>query len=158
MIICRLGPDPFIAPPTGRGRVQLSPTASSFTPLGPPSGNDQHHSRLLTSIGSGVRYLAANSEPDHGLLSKGNERLADKTISDFGPIGKAKAGHEHGHYSPMITGQFDQERRSRAFVIEDVPTGLSYLTLAGLFSVSVYILFLFEYGWLTITSVVNSEP
>ncbi|KAJ9272213.1 hypothetical protein DTO212C5_1718 [Paecilomyces variotii] len=129
-----LGPDPFIAPPTGHGRVQLSPTASSFTPLGPASGTDQSSARLLKSIGSGVRYLAANSEPDHGLLRKGNERLPDQIISDFGPIGKAKTGNEHNHSSPIIIGQFDQERRSRAFVIEDVPTGLSYLTLAGFFS------------------------
>lgn len=86
---------------------------------------------------SGVGYLAANSEPDTHTLGNEYIKLPDQNASDFGPIGKTRFIKEGLSPSPITIGQYDCDRRSRAFVIEDVPTSLSYLTLAGFFNVSI---------------------
>ncbi|KAL2216889.1 meiosis protein MEI2 [Thermoascus aurantiacus ATCC 26904] len=129
------GPDPFLAPPGSSGRVQLSPTASSFTPVGmnaPVTGGGSACPSASTI--SGVGYLAANSEPDTHTLGNEYIKLPDQNASDFGPIGKTRFIKEGLSPSPITIGQYDCDRRSRAFVIEDVPTSLSYLTLAGFFN------------------------
>jgi hypothetical protein len=136
--MCSLGSDPFLMPTGRSGHIQLSPTASSFIPVGAAGGfMNSNINRSVAPAISEMGYLAANSEPDTQTLGNGNVKYSDQSMSDFGPIGMSNIIKE-GVSSSINLGQFDYDRRSRAFVIEDVPTNLSHLALAGFFSVSLY--------------------
>ncbi|OXV06476.1 hypothetical protein Egran_05756 [Elaphomyces granulatus] len=137
--ICSFPPisasDPFLVP-TGRpGHVQLSPTASTFTPIG-VNGNliGVPLNRSVVSTSSGMSYLAADSEPETQGLRNGSTKYVDQSTSAFGPIGMSSMIKESISPHPTNYSQVDYDKRSRAFVIEEVPTGFTYLNLAGFFS------------------------
>lgn len=128
--------DPFLASGGRSSHVQLSPTASTFTPIG-ITGNIIGVP-FNRSASSGMSYLAAGSEPETQGLHNGSAMYIDQSTSVFGPIGMSSMIKESISPHPTNYSQVDYDKRSRAFVIEEVPTSYTYLNLAGFFSVSVY--------------------
>ena len=115
--------------------MQLSPTAAAFTPVGMvdtvANGNlAQSMAHALPSIS----YLAVNSIAAVNGTSGGIVSPFDQGSSDYGTIGSAR--EFRGLSSGAVLEKFDAERRSRALVIENVPTNLTYMALAGFFNVS----------------------
>ncbi|KAK2761399.1 hypothetical protein FQN54_001921 [Arachnomyces sp. PD_36] len=130
------GADPFLAPPVSSERIQLSPTASSFTPVGLNSSafdarSGPSHPAL--PVTSGMSFLAANSEPDTHNRGNGYP-MHPRQPTEFGPIGKSKVAKDASPGTYVHIGQFDYDNRNRAFAIEGVPTGMAYLNLAEFFS------------------------
>lgn len=129
--------DPFLAPGSSSSRVQLSPMAASFTPIsmtGSMPGQGQIQSPLARQFSS-VGCLAANSDPETHDLGAGPVRPGGSNVPEFGPVGNSHFSR-NSLTSSMAIEKFDIERRCRAFVIENVPTNLSYMALAGFFNVS----------------------
>lgn len=98
--------------------------------------------RPIPSVGYGMSYLAARSEPDSRAVGNSDSVYSAKTFSGFGPIGKSALNKDGSYPFEVNFEQLDYEHRSRAFVIEEVPRNLSHLTLAGFFSVSFIIIFI----------------
>lgn len=119
----RTTPDPFLVSTSSSSRIQLSPTAASFTPT--------------------VASDAVESDSQPRFVANAFISGAESTQTSF--IEHAVFNHEG--YSPAmnamktsptgaIIGRFDGERRSRALVIENVSANLTYMALAGFFNVS----------------------
>ncbi|KAE8130965.1 meiosis protein MEI2 [Aspergillus pseudotamarii] len=124
--------DPFLAP-TSTSRVQLSPTAAAFTPVGMvdtvANGNlAQSMTRTLPS----VSYLAVDSIAEVNETGGGVVSPFDQGSSNYETIGSARGFRSLS--SGAVLEKFDSERRSRALVIENVPTNLTYMALAGFFN------------------------
>jgi hypothetical protein len=83
-----------------------------------------------------MSYLAAGSQPDAKEASNGDSVYPEKIFSGFGPIGMSALSKDVSNPFSINFEHLDNEHRSRAFIIEEVPRNLSHLTLAGFFSVS----------------------
>ncbi|PGH14426.1 hypothetical protein AJ79_03069 [Helicocarpus griseus UAMH5409] len=129
--------DPFLSTPSSAGRIQLSPTASSFTPSG-FGMNPLDYAARQTFPGnqpvSSMSYLAATSEPYPRDACDVFGPRSGGSLPGFGPIGKARMARAPLPMMFAQMGQFDSENRNRAFAMEGVPPNLPYLTLAELFS------------------------
>lgn len=109
--------------------VKLSPTAATFTPSGPTNFV------LSSNQARGVGHLLANipsestetgtSPPDY---------LGDETLR-YRPVERFQSKNTNLSYGFNLD-KVDVERRSRAIMIENVPTNLTYILLAGFFNVS----------------------
>lgn len=137
----RSAADPFLVPTGASSRIQLSPTAESFTPVSmtgrAPTGSPTHS---LSHGRSGIGYLNVNSHSDTHGHGNGFPKFPEQSASDLGRAGKGQIIRKN--LPSMANAEhFDTERRSRAFVIENVPTSLSYMSLAGFFNVSYLRLF-----------------
>ncbi|OGM41586.1 meiosis protein MEI2 [Aspergillus bombycis] len=124
--------DPFLVP-TSTSRVQLSPTAAAFTPVGMvdtvANGNlAQSMTRALSS----ANYLAVDSIAEVNRICSGLVNPFDQGSLNYGTIGSARGFRSLP--SGAVIEKFDSERRSRALVIENVPTNLTYMALAGFFN------------------------
>ncbi|KKA17546.1 Meiosis protein MEI2 [Rasamsonia emersonii CBS 393.64] len=129
------GADPFVVPASQPRLAHLCPTALSFRPVGVTGTlTDTGLKRPIPSVGYGMSYLAAGSEPDSRAVGNSDSVYSAKTFSGFGPIGKSALNKDGSHPFEVNFEQLDYEHRSRAFVIEEVPRNLSHLTLAGFFS------------------------
>jgi hypothetical protein len=129
-----------LATPPSAGRIQLCPTASSFTPAGLTIngfGMTEHSAYSINPAVSGVSHLTADSEPDIHDAGDAYGKHSSQSPSGFGPIGKYKMTTSPLPMMYVHIGQFDSGNRNRAFAIEGIPTGLAYLSLAGLFDVSI---------------------
>ncbi|OJJ84919.1 putative meiosis protein MEI2 [Aspergillus glaucus CBS 516.65] len=127
--------DPFWGQSGPSNRVQLSPMAASFTPIS-MTGNIASQSQFespLTRDFSNVGRLAANSDPEIHGPGAGIIRFSEPNVPEYGPVGNAHFARNNFTSSAPIE-KLDSERRSRAFVIENVPTNLSYMALAGFFN------------------------
>ncbi|KAK6810628.1 hypothetical protein RU639_013445 [Aspergillus parasiticus] len=124
--------DPFLVP-TSTSRVQLSPTAAAFTPIGMvDTVANSNLSQPLTRNLPSVSYLAVDSIAEVNGTSSGLVSPFDQGSSNYGTIGSARGFR--GLSSGAVLEKFDAERRSRALVIENVPTNLTYMALAGFFN------------------------
>ena len=137
LILLRPSSDPFLGQSGPSNRVQLSPMAASFTPIS-MTGNIASQSQFespLTRDFSSVGRLAANSDPEIHGPGAGIIRFSEPNVPEYGPVGNTHFAR-NSFTSSGPTEKLDSERRSRAFVIENVPTNLSYMALAGFFNVS----------------------
>ncbi|KAE8348483.1 meiosis protein MEI2 [Aspergillus coremiiformis] len=126
--------DPFLVPRSTSSRVQLSPTAASFTPVGiiDPVANGSP-TQTKTRGFSNVSYLTANSITEFNGTSSGLASPFGQGSLSYGTIGSTQ--RLRGSLSSgAVLEKFDSERRCRAFVIENVPTNLTYMALAGFFN------------------------
>ncbi|KAK2734017.1 hypothetical protein FQN57_001886 [Myotisia sp. PD_48] len=119
------GHDPFMSTPTSARRAQLSPTASSFTPV----GWAKHVSTEGTHQPS-ITDLTATSEPDTQNIGG---TFAHRSPVDFGPIGGARVVQSSFPIMYCQFGQFDSENRNRAFAIDGAPTDTPYQAVAAIF-------------------------
>ncbi|KAE8377921.1 meiosis protein MEI2 [Aspergillus bertholletiae] len=124
--------DPFLVPTSTSG-VQLSPTAAAFTPVGmlDTLANGSLTQPITRALPS-VSYLAVDSIPE---VNGTNSALAspfDQGILNYGTIESARGLRNLS--SSASLEKFDYERRSRALVIENVPSNLTYMALAGFFN------------------------
>ncbi|KAE8339352.1 hypothetical protein BDV24DRAFT_152897 [Aspergillus arachidicola] len=130
--LLRAASDPFLVP-TSTSRVQLSPTAAAFTPIGMvDTVANSNLSQPLTRTLPSVSYLAVDSIAEVNGTSSRLVSPFDQDSSNYGTIGSARGFR--GLSSGAVLDKFDAERRSRALVIENVPTNLTYMALAGFFN------------------------
>ncbi|KGY15042.1 hypothetical protein PABG_12157 [Paracoccidioides brasiliensis Pb03] len=140
------GQDPFQSTSIAGGRMQLSATASSFTPSGfsinPFAGFSASASRTPLSQAdqrmSSMGYLAATSEPD------ARDGAGDVIMHATGTPKHVKSGFDPNGKGMLVKtplpmffahlGKFDGENRNRAFSIAGIPTNFPYLTLAEIFN------------------------
>lgn len=120
--------------------MQLSPTAESFKPVGMFCGvPNESPTRRLADARSGAGYLTTNAHANvTGTLGSTNRfvRLPGQSVTEFGHSGRSQAAKREFPAVATTAEQFGTERGSRAFVIENVPANLSYMSLAGFFNVS----------------------
>ncbi|GLA49141.1 hypothetical protein AnigIFM63604_004765 [Aspergillus niger] len=130
----RSSSDPFLASTNTSTRVQLSPTAASFTPIGTADNASIRSKAPSLSRGfSGAGYLTASSDIDPCEARNGPLQASDRFSLKYGVIGNSQADtRDH----PVIRDYetFGNESHSRALVIENVPKNLTYMSLAGFFN------------------------
>ncbi|PYH98926.1 putative meiosis protein MEI2 [Aspergillus ellipticus CBS 707.79] len=118
--------DPFLVSASTSTRIQLSPTAASFTPIG--------KNPLSLSRGfPGVNYLTSKLDIEPKETRAGSLQVPDCSPADYGVIGNTPVDGNHRPYG-AVHGKFETEGRSRALVIENVPKNLTYMSLAGFFN------------------------
>lgn len=111
---------------------QLSPHAASFTPIGiAGSAASDIQVRGRSEIGS----LNAQANVEICGARNGPGGVYEQGLPNYGPIGRAPITQK-GCPTGIFAGNFDNDRRSRAFVIENVPASLNFMSLAGFFNVS----------------------
>ncbi|PWY64292.1 meiosis protein MEI2 [Aspergillus heteromorphus CBS 117.55] len=118
--------DPFLVSASTSSRVQLSPTAAAFTPIGNKS--------LSLSRGLvGGNYLATNTDFEQSETRPVSLEIQKRGPPAYGIIGNTQVNRNNRPFG-TAHGDFDTERRSRALVIENVPKNLTYMSLAGFFN------------------------
>lgn len=111
---------------------QLSPHAASFTPIGiAGSAASDIQVRGRSEIGS----LNAQANVEICGARNGPGGVYEQGLPNYGPIGRAPITQK-GCPTGIFAGNFDNDRRSRTFVIENVPASLNFMSLAGFFNVS----------------------
>ncbi|OXN05344.1 hypothetical protein CDV58_04396 [Aspergillus fumigatus] len=109
---------------------QLSPHAASFTPIGiAGSAASDIQVRGRSEIGS----LNAQANVEICGARNGPGGVYEQGLPNYGPIGRAPITQK-GCPTGIFAGNFDNDRRSRAFVIENVPASLNFMSLAGFFN------------------------
>ncbi|KAE8145548.1 meiosis protein MEI2 [Aspergillus avenaceus] len=126
--------DPFLVPTSTSSRVQLSPTAAAFTPVGMADiivDGDLTQPIICDLPGTG--YLATKPKAEFNETSNKLANPFERSLSGYGVSGNV---HDFKKNVPFRTvlEKFDSERRSRAFVIENIPTNLTYMAMAGFFN------------------------
>ncbi|PYH28712.1 putative meiosis protein MEI2 [Aspergillus neoniger CBS 115656] len=126
--------DPFLVSTNTSTRVQLSPTAASFTPIGAADNVLSRSKAPSLSRGfSGVGYLTASSDIDPCEARNGPLQAPDRYPLNYGVIGNSQADTRN-RPNIMDYQTFGSESHSRALVIENVPKNLTYMSLAGFFN------------------------
>lgn len=128
--------DPFLVSATPSNRLQLSPTAANFTPteiIKPVVSGHQLNDLVCNNPGLSHLNCQALNEPRAG----GGSALSvtEPRLPNYGPIGRAPA-FQKAYEGSMVAENMESERRNRAFAINNVPTNLNYMSLAGFFNVS----------------------
>lgn len=119
-------------PLNASNRVQLSPTAASFTPIGiAGSAASDFQVRGRSNIGS----LNAQANVEIRGARGGPGGVYEQGLPNYGPIGRAPIAQK-ACPAGIFAENFDNDKRSRAFVIENVPASLNFMSLAGFFNVS----------------------
>ncbi|KKK25067.1 meiosis protein [Aspergillus rambellii] len=124
--------DPFLVPNSMPHRAQLSPTAASFTPIGMAETSSGNGAQLMAPT-KGINFLPINSSQISNVGGGGFRHEFEGTMPAYGPIGNAQIPRRSLSFSP-VRGQFDKDRNLRALLIENVPTNLTYMSLAGFFN------------------------
>lgn len=119
-----------MATPLSARRMQLSPTASAFTPGG--IARDIFATFPQAASHPQISDLTARSEPD---ASGSNGVFAHRMPGDFGPIGGARVIQTSFPMMYCQVGQFDYENRNRAFAIEGAPLDMPYQVITTIFDV-----------------------
>lgn len=115
--------DPFLVSTSSSSRMQLSPTAASFTPTATSDTADSDSQARF--VASAFITGAESVRPS----------FIEQTMSEHDTFGPAQTTRK-SNQSGAILDRFDVERRSRALVIENVSARLTYMALAGFFNVS----------------------
>jgi hypothetical protein len=134
---CRSSSDPFLVSTSVSNRPQLSPTAASFTPIGiadSASANRAHFMAKDLST-SNISFLAANSNAEPCAPGARPANRIERPLPAYGPIGSDRNLRDCLPLSP-VRGKPEPEGYSRALLIENVPTNLTYMSLAAFFNVS----------------------
>ncbi|PYH77761.1 meiosis protein MEI2 [Aspergillus uvarum CBS 121591] len=126
-------PDPFFVS-TAASRVQLSPTAAAFTPVGMlDSANREIQGRSCPQNFSRVEFIATHPDPKRIERSPGLINRMERDISSYGAIGSIQSNRIKKLFGAE-PDELDNEGHSRALVIENVPNNLTYMSLAGFFN------------------------
>ncbi|RDW59276.1 putative meiosis protein MEI2 [Aspergillus mulundensis] len=127
--------DPFLVSTNVSTRPQLSPTAASFTPigLGDLMSLNRAHYVNKEPPPSSIGLLAASSNVDSSATVAPSTSRLERPLPAYGAIGsdrvqKDRTSPEPGH------GDNEQDKHTRALLIENVPTSLTYMSLAGFFN------------------------
>ncbi|KAL3483577.1 RNA recognition motif 2-domain-containing protein [Aspergillus germanicus] len=127
--------DPFLVSTSVSNRPQLSPTAASFTPIGiadSASANRAHFMAKDLST-SNISFLAANSNAEPCAPGARPANRIERPLPAYGPIGSDRNLRDCLPLSP-VRGKPEPEGYSRALLIENVPTNLTYMSLAAFFN------------------------
>ena len=130
--------DPFTGPSAAASGMMLSPTASSFVPSNggrKPMTIDASKEADIGPPRSTMSYLAATSVPD----TPGCGQAFAGPDGEFGAIGEPRLVKPPVPMLYCQFGQFDNENRNRAFMIEGAPKDLAYLTIVDIFDVSSFL-------------------
>ncbi|KAL4899276.1 hypothetical protein BDW74DRAFT_171645 [Aspergillus multicolor] len=126
--------DPFLVSANISTRPQLSPTAESFTPIGLgdlASLNRAHYVNKNPSPSS-IGLLAASSNVNSsGSAAPSTSRL-ERVLPAYGAIGSDRV--QKDRTSPEPDHADNEQEHTRALLIENVPTNLTYMSLAGFFN------------------------
>ncbi|KAL4914291.1 hypothetical protein BDW62DRAFT_220252 [Aspergillus aurantiobrunneus] len=127
-------PDPFFVPSNMSSRPQLSPTAASFTPIGladTASANRAHYKSKDLSP-SNLSLLAANYDSSATEIPPTSH--LERPVPAYGAIGSDRV-HRDCLSLRQTCGKFvETEGPTRCLIIENVPTSLTYMSLAGFFN------------------------
>lgn len=136
LIDYRASSDPFLVSANVSSRPQLSPTAASFTPIGLADvvGASQVQFKAKDLPSSEIR-LAASSNVDPGAAESLPNSRFERSVPAYGAIGSDRIHRGHLTLSPTRS-KHELEGPLRALLIENVPTNLTYMSLAGFFNVS----------------------
>ncbi|KAL5047894.1 hypothetical protein BDW71DRAFT_196626 [Aspergillus fruticulosus] len=123
--------DPFLVSANVSTRPQLSPTAASFTPIGLTDSASANRAYFMTKdvSPSNISLLTANSKVDSGSNSKVGR--PERSLPTYGAIGSDRVYRDCGAQARKVA---EQEGNTRALLIENVPTNLTYMSLAGFFN------------------------
>ncbi|KAL4976197.1 hypothetical protein BDW66DRAFT_166721 [Aspergillus desertorum] len=123
--------DPFLVSANVSTRPQLSPTAASFTPIGVADSTSANRAHFMTKevSHSNISFLTANSRVDSGSNSKVGR--PERSLATYGAIGSDRGYTDCGAQARKAA---EQDGNTRALLIENVPTNLTYMALAGFFN------------------------
>lgn len=101
------------------------------------TGSSPSHSQMQSPLFrhlSSIGHFPAFSDPEIHGPATGSSRASEPKMPECNPI----ENHQFtmNGFPSSTPAEKASIERSRAFVIENVPTDLSYLTLAGFFNVS----------------------
>ncbi|KAL4877640.1 hypothetical protein BJY04DRAFT_209739 [Aspergillus karnatakaensis] len=127
--------DPFLISTSVSNRQQLSPTAASFTPIALADSASTNRAHFMTKdlSPSHISFLAAKSNVDSNAPETHPTNRLERSLPVYGPIGSNRANRACLSLSP-VRGKPEPEGYMRALSIENVPTNLTYMTLAGFFN------------------------
>lgn len=120
--------------------MKLSPTAATFTPSGTANFV------LSSNQARGVGHLLANTPSESTETGTSPPEYLENESSRYRPIERFQPKNTSLSYG-FNFDKVDVERR--AIVIENVPTNLTYILLAGFFNVSLLPQYLYLFGVLT---------
>ncbi|KAL4950564.1 hypothetical protein BDW69DRAFT_197165 [Aspergillus filifer] len=127
--------DPFLVSANTCSRPQLSPTAASFTPLCLTDTAAANSAQLMTKdlSPSNLSLLAATSNADSGAVEASPSSRHERPLPVYGAIGSDRALRDRLSLS-SVRRPNEPEEFTRALLIENVPTNLTYMALAGFFN------------------------
>ncbi|KAL4861113.1 hypothetical protein BDV12DRAFT_191287 [Aspergillus spectabilis] len=127
--------DPFLVSTSASNRQQLSPTAASFTPIGlaDSASANRAHFMIKDLSPSHLSFLAASSHVDSNASGPRPTNRHERSLPAYGAIGSDRLQRDCLSLSP-VRGKPEPEGHTRALLIENVPTNLTYMSLAGFFS------------------------
>ncbi|KAL4782741.1 RNA recognition motif 2-domain-containing protein [Aspergillus varians] len=127
--------DPFLASANVSNRPQLSPTAASFTPVGlaDTARANRAHFKTKDLSPSNISLLAASSNIDSSTTEVPATNRLERPVPAYGAIGSDRVHRDCLSLSP-VSGKLEPEEPTRALLIENVPTNLTYMSLAGFFN------------------------
>lgn len=136
LIDYRTSSDPFLVSTNVSNRPQLSPTAASFTPIGVNDavGANLVHMKAQDQFSSEICF-SASSNVDPGAAEALPNSCPERSVPAYGAIGSDRIRREYLSLSPTRS-KYEPEGSLRALLIENVPTNLTYMSLAGFFNVS----------------------
>ena len=127
--------DPFLTPGTGSNRARLSPTAASFTPVGMHGTVAGGSPSQYLGFGRSVSATFAGNSSGPNPLRQDTLAFLGRGMSATSPFRNSPERVSGVAVSP---GRLGPDLRSRALLIENVPTNVSYMSLANFFNVSVH--------------------
>lgn len=83
---------------------------------------------------SNIGYLAADSNVDTSATGASRPSRLERPLPAYGAIGSDRLPRKRLSLSPA-RGNAEPEEQTRALLIENVPTNLTYMALAGFFNV-----------------------
>jgi hypothetical protein len=139
---CRSSSDPFLVSTSVSNRPQLSPTAASFTPIGITDSASANHAHFMAKdlSTSNISFLAAKSNAEPCAPGARPANRIERPLLAYGPIGSDRNLRDCLPSSPAH-GKPELEGYTRALLIENVPTDLTYMSLAAFFNVSLHTAF-----------------
>ncbi|KAL2809025.1 RNA recognition motif 2-domain-containing protein [Aspergillus granulosus] len=127
--------DPFLASRSVSNRPQLSPTAASFTPIctTDSASADRAHFMAKGLSTSNINFMTTNSNVDSNASGAGAANRLEWPLLASGAIGSDRNLRDCHLLSP-IRGKPESEVYTRALLIENIPTNLTYMSLATFFN------------------------
>ncbi|RAL07720.1 putative meiosis protein MEI2 [Aspergillus homomorphus CBS 101889] len=125
--------DPFFVSAAST-RVQLSPTAAAFTPVGTSDSTSvETQTRTCPRSFAQIDFLAPHLESKRNETSPGLINRMERENLSYGAFGSIQSTRIKQLFGAE-PDDLDKEGHSRALVIENVPNNLTYMSLAGFFN------------------------
>ncbi|KAL5332739.1 hypothetical protein BJX70DRAFT_392760 [Aspergillus crustosus] len=127
--------DPFLVSTNISNRQQLSPTAASFTPIGLMNSASANRAHFMTKdiSPSHIGFLAVGSNVDSKAPGPRGTNHHERSLPVYGAIGSDRTQRDRITLNPVY-GKVESGEHTRALLIENVPTNLTYMSLAGFFN------------------------